>query len=654
MTAGAPRTTTISDAALPLDRRSPGTSTASLARTALPGMLVVAGSVIGLVSAQGGYFPTSWGLSATLLLWTIGLWLIVSARTDAGRFDLVFLGLLALFTCWIGLSILWSTVPAQSVLELERTLVLLAGTTAVLVLARQGHAPKLTGVLLAVISLVSTYSLATRLFPDRLGQYDSIATYRLSDPLGYWNSLGIFAVMGLLLALGVVVDAAAKWARAAAAASVVVLAATLYFTFSRGSWLALGIGFCVLVAVTPRRLRTIATAVVIGAPAALGVLLGSSSYALTHERVALARASSDGHRLALVIVALAAVGAVLPLLLELAERRFAVPRGMRLAIGGALAVSVVLALSSLVVREGGPVTMARNAWHAFSAPPPEFEGDLDKRLFSFSGNGRVALWRVARDLYVDNPVTGSGAGTFERFWQARDDVSFKVRDAHSLYVETLAELGPFGLTLLVATLLVPLGAGLTVRRAAMLPAVLAAYAAFLVHTGVDWDWELSGVTLTALLVGCVGIVAARKGAVRTLGSSARIAGCAAVVVASLGGTVVFLGNGALDRAQEAVLARRFGTAVDEADRARRLMPWSPWPLIARGDAQLAAGDATAAAGSYRRAIAVDAGEWRAWFGLALATEGRARATALAHARRLYPGNDEVAATAATSKDEAKK
>src|SRR2546429_9726478 len=104
---------------------------------ALPVTLVIAGAVVGLASAQGGYFPTSWGLSATLLLWVSGLWLVVSGRTDAGWVDVVFLALLGGVTCWIGLSIAWSIVPAQSVLELERALVPLAGIAALLALARK-------------------------------------------------------------------------------------------------------------------------------------------------------------------------------------------------------------------------------------------------------------------------------------------------------------------------------------------------------------------------------------------------------------------------------------------------------------------------------------------------------------------------------------
>jgi len=621
---------------------------------ALPVTLVTAGAVVGLASAQGGYFPTSWGLSATLLLWVTGLWIVISGRTDAGRIDALFLGLLTAFTCWVGLSISWSTVAAQSVLELERTLLVLAGVTAVIALARREHVPRLAGLILASITVVSTYALATRLFPDRLGSYDPVAGYRLSDPVGYWNTLGIFAAMGALLAVGVAVDAKTRWVRAGAAGSLVPLAATVYYTYSRGSWLALAFGLGVLVAFTPRRLRTVATTLVLAGPAALGVLLASRPYALTHDDASLAQSSTAGHRLAALLVVLIAAEVGLMLVLDLLQRRIAVPRAVRLACGTALVVVLLVVLAGVFMREGGPVSMTRHARNAFSASPHGTGStSLNSRLFSFSGNGRAELWAAARDDYRAHRWTGAGAGTFERYWQSQKDASFKVRDAHSLYVETLAELGPFGLALLVCALLVPVGAGFLVRRQAMLPAALAAYAAFLVHAGVDWDWELSGVTLTALLIGSLVVVAARASSTRVVGKGFRVGATVAVVLASMAMIVAYLGNGALARAQTAVTDKSYVSAIDDANRARRLMPWSPWPLISRGDAQLAAGDSKDAAASYRHAISVDSGEWRAWLGLALATKDGTRAAAFAHARALYPRSAEIAEAAARLKDATK-
>jgi hypothetical protein len=613
-------------------------------RPALPVLMLVAASIVGLTAAHGGYFPTSWGLSAALLLWITGLWLILSGRTDAGWVDAAFLGLLVALTSWIGLSIAWSVVPAQSVLDLERTVVLLAGVATLLVLARRGDVSRICGVVLASITAVCTYSLATRLFPERLGTYDPIAVYRLSDPLGYWNTLGVFADMGTLLAVGVLADARTTWARAGAAASLVVLVVTLYYTYSRGAWIALAIGLAALIAISPHRLRTIAVTAVVAVPVATAVLVASRPYALTHVDVKLADSSSAGHRLAPVLVALGLVAALLIFLLDLADRRLSIPRAVRLAVGGAVLAAVVLTAGAFVAREGGPVAMARDGWRSFNAAPRR-RTNLNKRLFSFSGNGRAQLWRAARDEYEAHRLTGGGPGTFERTWQARRDADFKVRDAHSLYVETLAELGPVGLGLLLSFLLVPLAAAVAVRRQALLPGIGAAYVAFAVHAGADWDWELSGVTLTALMIGALAIMAARRREPRNMTGVLRAPAAAVVVVMSLGMIVAYLGNGALARAQDAVTAKSYAEAIDDANRARRLMPWSPWPLITRGDAEYGAGETKAAGVSYRHAIAIDSGEWRAWLGVAFATRGRQRKAAFAHAERLYPNSAELQAAA---------
>jgi hypothetical protein len=343
----------------------------------------------------------------------------------------------------------------------------------------------------------------------------------------------------------------------------------------------------------------------------------------------------------------------LTLLDSVLQTQVTVPRRLRLAFGATFIAAVLVVVSALVVREGGPVSLSRKSWHTFATSQTVPHMNLDSRLFQLSGNGRVELWRAAGHDYADHPLTGSGAGTFERFWQSQKNATFKVRDAHSLYIETLAELGPVGLALLIALLAVPLGAGIAVRRQPMLPAALAAYAAFVIHAGVDWDWELGGVTLTALFIGSLGIIALRSRPPSVIGGGVRVAACGVAVAASFFAIVVFLGNGALDRSQKDVTAKAYADAVREAERARRLMPWSPWPLIVRGDAELAAGDNGAAAASYRHAIRVDAGEWRAWLGVAFASHGASRRAALAHARRLYPRSKEIARAATILEDKTK-
>jgi O-antigen ligase len=121
---------------------------------------------------------------------------------------------------------------------------------------------------------------------------------------------------------------------------------------------------------------------------------------------------------------------------------------------------------------------------------------------------RIDYWTVALDQWRENIVLGSGAGTFVLYW-LREESESAVLDAHSLYVETLAEVGPLGLTLLLAALSVPIIAAVRFREHPLTGAGAAAYTAYLVHAGLDWDWEMPGVTLAGLLCG-IGVLAAGR------------------------------------------------------------------------------------------------------------------------------------------------
>ena len=226
-------------------------STRRLLLDAAPSCLVAGGAILGLATAQGGYFSTSWGWASTAFLWLCGLWAVVSGRTDGGRLDLAFAGLLTLFTSWVALSVAWSVAPSLTVLELQRVLVYAAGVAALLLLAQREQTAWLVGTILAAItgsprtrsrracsrtaSAVSTPSPCT-------GSPSRSATGTASE---------YFCVLGVLLGVGVVADAGNPLARALAAASVVVGAMALYFTYSRGSWLALAGGVVVGFLVSP-------------------------------------------------------------------------------------------------------------------------------------------------------------------------------------------------------------------------------------------------------------------------------------------------------------------------------------------------------------------------------------------------------------------
>ena len=147
---------------------------------------------------------------------------------------------------------------------------------------------------------------------------------------------------------------------------------------------------------------------------------------------------------------------------------------------------------------------------------------------------RAEYWRVAWHEYVLNPWLGSGARTFHLYWLLYRPIPVNVRDAHSLYLETLAELGPAGLALLLAALAVPLVAAARAHTNPFVPAAAGAYTAFLVHAAQDWDWEMPAVTLAALACGAALLAAARPERARALSPPAQIGvGVVFVAVAAL-------------------------------------------------------------------------------------------------------------------------
>jgi O-antigen ligase len=617
---------------------------ADRARTAsFTPVLVAFVPLVGLAAAQGGYFPTSWGWAAVPLLWAAAVAVVGRQLPRLGSGERIFLAALAGFVAWIALSVLWSPSPAVTVVEVERALVYVGASLALLLVATSRSLRPVAAAVLAAIVVISAFSLATRLVPDRIGVFDPTAVYRLAQPIGYWNGLAAFAVIGVLLAGGFATRARTIGGRAAGAAALVLLVPTLYFTFSRGGWIALGVGIVAALACDPSRLQQLAVLAVLTPAAAIAVTLASRQQALTHLQSALPAAAHEGHRLAVLILVLAIVNAGVAAAIGFAEQRVEVPdavrHGFAVAVGSAVAAGALFVL----VHEGGPVRVAHRAYSAFNAPLPQTSGSLNQRLLSFSGNGRSALWRLAWQEATAHPLLGAGAGTYERWFLAHEPPQVsRVRDAHSLYMETLAELGPIGLALLVAMLATPFAALPRARRHPLVPALAGAYAAYVVHTGVDWDWELPAVTLAGIFCGLLVLLAARRdGSARALDTRVRW-GIAAGSVAVTGfAGAMLIANISLSRSNAARASGNISAAVTDARRAHTLMPWSPAPWDALGKAQLAAGAVGQARQSLRKAVSLDPGDWRLWYDLAGATSGSAHQDALHHAGRLYPQADLV-------------
>jgi hypothetical protein len=272
------------------------------------------------------------------------------------------------------------------------------------------------------------------------------------------------------------------------------------------------------------------------------------------------------------------------------------------SIGAYAALAVGAAM--YVVRRGRIVVVAAAIALLFAAP------------YVAGSNVRPHYWRVAAREWVAHPLLGSGGGTYVNWWTRERDVPLQTQEAHSLYLETLAELGPIGLLLVGAVLVWPI---VRTRRSDLAAAV----AAYAVGAAVDFDWELAGVTVPAILLATLATTAA---APRPAPLRAVVPAGAAVAAAAL---LAYAGNAKLADAQAAARRGDVRSAVANANAARRWQPYSPQPWLVLGDV-------THDVAAYRRATELDPADWLLWQRLAGVAQGRLRRLAETKAAQLNP------------------
>jgi O-antigen ligase len=143
-------------------------------------------------------------------------------------------------------------------------------------------------------------------------------------------------------------------------------------------------------------------------------------------------------------------------------------------------------LAGAIVLGVAAIFLARPVYQHFESPAPDTRGV--GRLATVSGHGRTHLWRTALREGEQHPLAGGGAGSWRRAAGSRDLPA----NAHSLELETFAELGVLGL--------LALGSFLAVRPRRT--AAYGAFAAWLLVSAIDWDWQLPAVTGAAVI--CAG------------------------------------------------------------------------------------------------------------------------------------------------------
>lgn len=417
-----------------------------------------------LAFGSGGYFDVARVRGAFFACLLLAVAALVAERPlPRSRHGRLALGGLAALTAWTGLSLLWVPVQGPAFADFERLVLYTAALGAGIALLKDIR--WVEAALLATIVATAAYGLSERLLPSLfdLGALPA-AGDRLAHPLTYWNGQGALAAIGLVLAAGL----AARGHRLAAAAAP-ILGLDLYLTLSRGAIGAGLAGLAVLVALHPTRAGLRAALVTAGAAA----LAGAATLVLSGVQD-VDGSSAHGAGMIIVLVALSAVA-------------FSVVR----ADGTPVPRLRPVATAALVALLAGTVVAVATSGSQGAAGSTEAS-----RLVSVQSN-RYAYWEVAVDVFAEHPLQGVGSGAFAVEWLQRREIAEGVKDAHSLYLETAAELGIVGLLALAAFLAGVVGAA---RRRGAEPAIIAALVTFALHAGLDWDWELPTLSLTAILL----------------------------------------------------------------------------------------------------------------------------------------------------------
>jgi hypothetical protein len=397
---------------------------------------------------------------------------------------------LCLLSVWTAASLAWAPLGGRAQDDLQR-LLLYAGfyIASIALLRGAGVRRALEPALALGAFVVVAYGLSERLLPDLIELNRSTTSDgRLEQPLTYWNAFGIVAAVGLVLAVRVAGDPERpRGVRMALAAAAVPLGLGIYLTFARGVLAAVAVGLLILVALAPAAGAQVRAALAVVGTAALAALVANS---LTTVKSLAERDAGEGLVMlaALIVLGLAAaIVAVRPLGASV-RAPVSLARRPALVAGAAVVVLVVGGLAFAAL-EGRPEA---------TSPAP---GANPSRLGSIDTN-RYRYWEIAGTTFTDYPVKGSGSGGFAVDWLKVEDRADASVDAHSLYLETAAELGIVGLVSLLLFLGGVAAAGVRLYRldprAAVGPA--AALAAWALHAGLDWDWEMPAVTLPALIL----------------------------------------------------------------------------------------------------------------------------------------------------------
>jgi hypothetical protein len=603
-----------------------------------------AAAIVVYLAASGGAFgPIDIG-RGSFAIWVAIALLVLGGLLPAVRPAVNIrlpLAAFLLFVGWVAVSLLWTESAERAVADLTR-LALLGGVLVLVAfgLARDAWRSAAAGMAIAVIG-VAAIAATSRLFPELFGaaaEPSPLAPTRLAYPVEYWNGLAGLSAMAVCAGIGWGVHHGSRRVRALALASVPLSALALYLTYSRGGLLALAAGLaCLLFLSRDRR------ALALGAGVALSASVLVAAVARSQESIASAEGGEGGPVVALTVLG---AGALCGWYATRGSRdaglAAAAPMPLALRVGLAAGLAAVAVAVGTGLSDGG----ARESRGGGLIPNPA------ARLGSLETN-RSSLWESAIEAFAEHPAGGLGSGSYE-LWLARDpEAEDLAADAHSLPLETAAELGLPGVIILaVFVWALTRGALRSHRRLkrdsdqGVATVMLAFLVVFLVQSLFDWAWEVAALSVLGLGAGAITIAAGQERRHHGARARPRAAAFVASLAIAFGVVPGLVAAERVDLSERALAAEFTSVATDAAEDAVSAAPWGASGHAQLAEVALASGELETARLAARDAIEREPVNWRhqvlaARIAATAGDESTAR-TLLLRVARLRPAGAEVA------------
>jgi len=472
--------------------------------------------------SSGSFLPRQWllpGLALGLIGLIVSLLIIYPRRPR--QLSLAVLGLFAAYAVWVTLSALWADSPNRAFLESGRVFALLAvfalaATYLTEPLARRLFRYLVMGAALFVLAaciwrLWSTAEIGLVFSSGRLA-------FPIASPDGS-AALFLIAFWPLVwLAAGTEERAPVRGVALGLATGLLGLA---IMTHSQSAFWSLAISAVIMFIVSPARLRTLFYLII---PGLLMVYEFPNLNRYLEEEAEAVGGGAGARTLLVATLTAAFMGMILALL----ERWIKISRRMKTIFGSFIFVAVAAGLIyggiTVTSEVGGPAKWLSQNWERVTDLVPGDKSDV---------------WSVAWQTFESEPAIGVGADNFVfSYDQLRSSAAATPKQPHSAFLRALAETGIVGGALFGAIVLISLVALLWPRCVAgwrrargiwLVPrrpmsvrisnprwgsdpqayawemVLLVALSYWLVHSSIEWIWQMSGVSVAALLFLAAGL-----------------------------------------------------------------------------------------------------------------------------------------------------